>query len=371
MNHNELIKQAFNDALNQGFYDCEFCRGDIYSPHIEIIAKGSEPKWRQPVKCEKCGGTGKNTENMGIQEILMDIVGELGEAQKALRQKYYFFKDKYEIKKPKIEEWKDIPLLNNEYKASSFGNIKSKDLTVWNGKVNYIKHGRILKPGLGGEGYFTVAPRGKTYKVSRLIANAFLGDARGKVVNHLNGDKTCDWITNLEYTDSSGNNKHAIDTGLTKREKKIPIDERFKIAFRFKNGETALQIHRDYKNVSLSAIKNIKQKGIKKYTECFEMEIADVYIYFFSLCGYLHFYICPETAIRPYHYGEKSKTPSSMLFEIARLLHVFSRSNEPGDMVTIFNALNSFVKFFDIDIEKHITAKMEYNRSRPYRHGRS
>lgn len=44
--------------------------------------------------------------------------------------------------------------------------------------------------------------------VHQLIADAFLGPAEGRFVNHKNHDRTCAWVTNLEYVTGHGNMRH-------------------------------------------------------------------------------------------------------------------------------------------------------------------
>ena len=55
----------------------------------------------------------------------------------------------------------------------------------------------------------------KYVKIHRLVAIAFLSRSSEKLVcNHINGIKTDNTVTNLEWVTSSYNNQHAYDTGL-------------------------------------------------------------------------------------------------------------------------------------------------------------
>jgi hypothetical protein len=185
--------------------------------------------------------------------------------------------------------------------------------------------------------------------------------------------------SNLEYTDHSGNNIHAIKTGLTSRKrswlsflgkrsgKKLSLDDQFDVAFRFKSGETARSIHSDYQNVSLSAIKKIRQKGIEKYTDCMEMEIADVYIRLFDLCGYLGIDVNSFYHITGWENSFKSSNIAVSFLVITRKICEFHESY----IYTIFTELMGLVNELNIPIEKHIEAKMAYNKTRQTKHGKA
>lgn len=93
----------------------------------------------------------------------------------------------------------------------------SSDGRVWNYSRGFLeemayeinsgyKRVRLVKNGVG-----------KHYKVSRLVAIAFVPNTYDKpIVNHLDGNKLNDDYTNLEWATFSENTKHAYDTGLAK-----------------------------------------------------------------------------------------------------------------------------------------------------------
>lgn len=57
--------------------------------------------------------------------------------------------------------------------------------------------------------------QGTAFYVHRLVAEAFLpAEADKPEVNHKDGDRLNNHISNLEWVDSSGNSQHAVDTGL-------------------------------------------------------------------------------------------------------------------------------------------------------------
>ena len=91
-----------------------------------------------------------------------------------------------------------------------------------------ILTGNIQKHYLNEKGYLVVAikrglgEKGKTYKVHRALALTFikkperhLNKTYGELqVNHIDGDKQNNILSNLEWVTSKENIRHSIDTGL-------------------------------------------------------------------------------------------------------------------------------------------------------------
>ena len=78
---------------------------------------------------------------------------------------------------------------------------------------------RLLKYRLNRNGrpYINLCKNGKSKSVEihRLVAKYFLPDyTTDKEVNHKDGDKTNNHVSNLEMTDRKGNMQHAFRTGL-------------------------------------------------------------------------------------------------------------------------------------------------------------
>lgn len=80
---------------------------------------------------------------------------------------------------------------------------------------------QILKPKLADNGYYCVGLRDETgerkyYSIHRLVALTFLKNPRGnkKYVNHIDGDKTNNYVGNLEWVTARENALHAIEHGL-------------------------------------------------------------------------------------------------------------------------------------------------------------
>lgn len=100
-----------------------------------------------------------------------------------------------------IEIWEDVIGYEGVYQVSSFGRVKS----FWFGRE------KTLKAGVDGVGYYTVAlyfnKKPKTKTVHRLVASTFLGISDLQV-NHKDGNKLNNHISNLEYVTNRENQIH-------------------------------------------------------------------------------------------------------------------------------------------------------------------
>lgn len=88
-----------------------------------------------------------------------------------------------------------------------------------NGRIRNVKTGRILKTTINNRGYVSVCLRKDKVqyakRVHRLVAESFYDvDREDLDVNHLDGDKTNNHVSNLEWCSRSENIRHAFKTGL-------------------------------------------------------------------------------------------------------------------------------------------------------------
>lgn len=97
--------------------------------------------------------------------------------------------------------------------------ISDKHLASRNGDIINAQTGYKLRPTKDRYGYMMASSR-LGGSVHRILANAFLGGIpEGYVVNHLDGVKHNNCLSNLEVTTYSGNSYHAYATGLAKGKK--------------------------------------------------------------------------------------------------------------------------------------------------------
>lgn len=118
--------------------------------------------------------------------------------------------------------WRDIPNFEGLYQVSNLGQIKSASRKIFNGKGCYISQDKILLQRKNKKGYNVVdlSKQCKNYHclVHRIVASAFIPNYENKPqVNHKDGDKNNNMVTNLEWCNNSENQLHAYKLGLNKR----------------------------------------------------------------------------------------------------------------------------------------------------------
>lgn len=95
---------------------------------------------------------------------------------------------------------------------------------------------RTIKPQVSRNGYIRVElwkdGRGKKYLLHRLLAQAFIPNPEGKPqVNHIDGDKENNALSNLEWVTQRENQIHAYKLGLQRGfRKSCPLSESHKAA---------------------------------------------------------------------------------------------------------------------------------------------
>lgn len=106
-----------------------------------------------------------------------------------------------------IEIWKPVKDFETSYEVSSFGQVRS------------YRTKQILKTYQINSGYssikFTIKGERTSHLIHRLVAIAFLPkEEHKKYVNHIDGNKTNNHVSNLEWCTMSENLKHAFKMNL-------------------------------------------------------------------------------------------------------------------------------------------------------------
>ena len=150
------------------------------------------------------------------------------------------------------EIWKDIPIYVGRYQASNLGRIKN------------VKTSHIMKQQVDIDGYFIVSLEGlkkRTYKVHRLVAMTFIPNPLNKSqINHIDGNKKNNIISNLEWVTPKENIKHAYKIGIYNSEQHSKAQDKLKKpVLKIKNGNVVYK----YESLSQAAkMNNVKKQSI-------------------------------------------------------------------------------------------------------------
>lgn len=124
----------------------------------------------------------------------------------------------------KVEVWKDIENFS-KYQVSNLGNVKSKDRYT-KAKDDEIIHRKefLLKGFINKKGYKQVTlyddnGKPKTLRVHKLVALTFIENENNlPQINHIDGNKLNNEVSNLEWISNYDNMQHAIKNGLIDQE---------------------------------------------------------------------------------------------------------------------------------------------------------
>ena len=119
------------------------------------------------------------------------------------------------------EVWKDIQGYEGYFQVSNLSNVRSLDrITI--GRYGMQKRkGKLMTQHIDQDGYMKVGITKekvrKHYFVHRLISIAFINNSGNKAqINHKDGNKQNNSLSNLEWCSITENNNHALNSGLRK-----------------------------------------------------------------------------------------------------------------------------------------------------------
>ena len=178
------------------------------------------------------------------------------------------------------EEWKRLNYrgedLGDFYLISNFGEIKG------------VKTGKMRRKTINHEGYYQVSISlgsrsiKPTIKIHIAVADTFIGNIEGLVVNHIDGNKLNNNVKNLEFCTSLENYNHAIRTGLLvlKRKKVIQLNKDLSLIINtFNSSKEAIRLFNGEKyaeTISCALSKSKKSHYAYGYMWYYEEDLKNV-----------------------------------------------------------------------------------------------
>lgn len=131
------------------------------------------------------------------------------------------------------EKWKPVVGFEGMYEVSDKGSVKSLARPAW-GKTNRFVKEKILTSKVSRTGYEITHLRkdGKNChpSVHRLVAEAFIPNVESKpTVNHIDGDKLNNSVSNLEWATHKEQSDHAFESDLIVKHNSKLYSPSFKI----------------------------------------------------------------------------------------------------------------------------------------------
>jgi hypothetical protein len=158
------------------------------------------------------------------------------------------------------EEWRPVVGFEGFYEVSDLGQVRRV------GRIADAQVGRILaaRGGLYQSVMFGPYNHPTQHNIHRLVAEAFLGPCpAGHECNHIDGIKTHNRFTNLEWVTPAQNSRHASVTGLVasgERHGRAKLTEADVLAIRAEGGKVTQQTLANQYGVDRATISYIQAR---------------------------------------------------------------------------------------------------------------
>ena len=131
------------------------------------------------------------------------------------------------------------------------------------GKVYSEKLGIFLKHRKNRNGYLIVALDKEQLSIHRLVALHFIPNPYAySQVNHINGNKEDNHVSNLEWCSAQQNMLHALKTNL--RKGWIPTSTKQELVNQYLNGKTIAELVKDFPKTHPSTLSGMLRRQAKK-----------------------------------------------------------------------------------------------------------
>lgn len=146
---------------------------------------------------------------------------------------------------------------NHRYEIHDNGDIYSCERKTTGACKGTVKRHKLKQFNITGYCAVNFGASERNVLVHRLVASMFIDNADNKPqVNHIDGNKTNNCVSNLEWCTREENMAHSHNVLKQKLTTKLKSDDRVKIIERFNRGESMVKINKDY-DVSYNTIRRI------------------------------------------------------------------------------------------------------------------
>lgn len=173
-----------------------------------------------------------------------------------------------------MEQWRAVVGYEGFYEVSDRGSVRSVSRKVYHPRGgSKMWTGKVLKPGVRKHGrrYVVLCKEGatKSFSIARLVLEAFVGPANGRMALHKDDDRSNDTLANLYWGTHIENMSDKVKNGNSlkgSKHHKAQVSEAQVIEMRKRmdGGEDYRVVAADY-GLSLTATQSIKHRRTWKH----------------------------------------------------------------------------------------------------------